>query len=70
MIKCPSPDNMQQAADCIDTKQATFQAAVLGTFNEVYDNMDAIEGKIGGFQYIPEEKTLVFPSSGGTGKEG
>lgn len=69
MIKCPSPDNMQQAADCIDTKQAAFQTAVLGTFNEVYDNMDAIEGKLGGVCYVPETKTLVLPF-GTAAKEG
>lgn len=68
-MKHLTPENVQQAAGCIDAKQAAFREAVLGTFNEVYENLDAIEGKIGGFQYIPEEKTLVLPS-GGTNKEG
>lgn len=70
MIKCPSPDNMQQVANCIDTKQSTFQSAVLGTFNEVYENLDAIDKKVGGVCYVPETKTLVLPFGTVINKEG
>jgi len=69
-MKHLTPENVRQAAGCMDAKQAAFQEAVFGTFKEVYENMEAIDQKIGGFTYLPEEKTLVFPSSGGINKEG
>lgn len=70
MIKCPSPDNIQQIANCIDSKQAAFQTVVLGTFQEVYDNLDAIDQKVGGVYYVPETKTLVLPFGTKENKEG
>ncbi len=69
-MKWVSPDNLQQAAVCMGENRTEFEKSVLAAFNEVYENMEAIDQKTGGFTYIPEERKLVFSSSVGTGKEG
>lgn len=61
-MKWISPENIKQVADCTNEHLATLAASVTETFEEVYENMKAIDEKAGGFCYSPEEEMMTFPS--------
>ena len=49
-------------ADCTNGKVATLAASVQSTFEEVYENLEAIDKQVGGFCYSSEEEMITFPS--------
>ena len=45
---------------------STNLSAVMATFEEVYDNLDELDGKISGITYSSDTETVTIPNSIGT----
>lgn len=61
-----SRKSLQHLANAVNGNMAAFSSAVAETFKEVYENMEAIDEKVGGCSYSPESETLVVPSMMGS----
>ncbi len=61
-MKWISPENIKQVADCTNGTVATLAASVQSTFEEVYENLEAIDEQVGGFCYSSEEEMITLPS--------
>lgn len=67
-MKWMSPENVKQAADCTNENLTNLSAAVQSTFSEVYENLEAIDQKVSGFSYTPEDEMLTIPPGESEGK--
>jgi len=57
-----SRQSLAHLANAVNGNMANFSAAVSETFNEVYENMTAIDEKVGGCSYSAASETLTVPS--------
>lgn len=66
MIKWLSHGNLKQFANHHNETLAALSSAVQSTFDEVYENLEAIDDKVGGFSYSEADETLTVPAENGT----
>ena len=66
MIKWLNQANLKQFANIHNQDIAALSSAVQSTFDEVYENLEAIDNKVGGFSYSETEETLTVPAENGT----
>lgn len=66
MIKWFSQGNLKQFANHHNETLAALSSAVASTFEEVYDNLEAIDKCVGGFSYSEADRTLTVPAENGT----
>ncbi len=61
-----SGKNLRRLISLIHGDMTAFLSSVADTFQEVYDNMDALDEKITGVTYSSETETVVIPESIGS----
>lgn len=61
-----SRKNLQRLISLARGDMAAFLSSVARTFQEVYENMDALDEKITGVTYSSETETVVIPESIGS----
>lgn len=61
-----SGKNLQHLISLVQGDMTKFLSSVERTFQEVYDNMDALDEKITGVTYSSETETVVIPESIGS----
>ena len=61
-----SGKNLRRLSSLIHGDMTAFLSSVADTFQEVYDNMDALDEKITGVTYSSETETVVIPESIGS----
>ena len=61
-----SGKNLRRLISLIHGDMTAFLSSVADTFQEVYDNMDALDEKITGVTYSSETETVVTPESIGS----
>ena len=66
MIKWLSHGNLKQIANHHNQSLATLSSAVQSTFDEVYENLEALDKAVGGFSYSEADETLTVPAENGT----
>lgn len=66
MIKWLSQKNLKQFAKQHNQTLASLSSAVQSTFEEVYENLEAIDKKVGGFSYSEADEVLTVPAEHGT----
>lgn len=65
MIKWFSIKNLKQFANYHNKTLETLSAAIQSTFKEVYDNLEAIDKKVGGFSYSEIDEMLTVSVENG-----
>ncbi len=54
--------NLQRLISDIQGDMSSFSSSTVCTFEEVYNNLEALDEKIGGIKYSSETETITFPS--------
>lgn len=65
-MKMLSRQNLKRLIRDIQGDMSKFSSSAVCTFEEVYDNIDALEARIKGITYSSETETVTIPSSIGS----
>lgn len=65
-MKNASYANLKRLCDNIKGDMSSVSSATVYTFKEVYENIDALDAKIGGITYSSDTETVTIPVSIGS----
>ena len=65
-MKMLSRENLKRLIKDIQGDMSSFSSSAVCTFEEVYNNIDALEARIGGITYSSDTETVTIPTSIGS----